>query len=307
MGIAALACIVFAGLKAPRRWLRTWRIGSAQFWMRGHLWLGTLALPLVLFHGGMRHGGTLTSVLMWLMYIITGTGILGAILQHTLPKMMTKKLPDETIYEQIPQVIQHLAAEADDAAAICGPAEGTDVGEWRKEKAAAIKVREGKALMTAQRREQLLAMVAAAPAEKSAPLRDFYLTAVRPYLSEANGDSVGLASASATTARCASESKQPVVVPSTTADVPLAKASPTRSALASRKLAAGLFAQYRESLPETLTETVNDLEKICDECRQLRLQRRLHHWLHAWLLIHIPLSAALFVLILLHIVFALRY
>jgi len=46
--------------------------GRAQAWMRGHLWLGLLALPLILFHGGFHFGGTLTRILMWLLIVHGG-------------------------------------------------------------------------------------------------------------------------------------------------------------------------------------------------------------------------------------------
>src|SRR6185436_10925046 len=67
-GSVGFAFILFAGLLGARKRVRTWRIGRAEFWMRGHLWLGGLALPMIWFHGGFRHGGTLTSILMWLTY-----------------------------------------------------------------------------------------------------------------------------------------------------------------------------------------------------------------------------------------------
>jgi hypothetical protein len=37
------------------------------------------------------------------------------------------------------------------------------------------------------------------------------------------------------------------------------------------------------------------------------VQRHLHAWLHNWLFVHAPLSFALFVLVAVHIYFALRY
>ena len=39
-GIAGSALMVFAGLIAARKRVPEWRIGSAQFWLRGHIWLG---------------------------------------------------------------------------------------------------------------------------------------------------------------------------------------------------------------------------------------------------------------------------
>ena len=43
-GIIGFGMMVFAGLLSVRKKLPIWRIGRAQTWMRGHLWLG-LAEP----------------------------------------------------------------------------------------------------------------------------------------------------------------------------------------------------------------------------------------------------------------------
>jgi hypothetical protein len=68
-----------------------------------------------------------------------------------------------------------------------------------------------------------------------------------------------------------------------------------------------LFQSLRTSLAPPFQESVNDLEEICIERRQLAQQKRLHHWLHGWLLVHVPLSAALLLLSVVHAVVALRY
>src|ERR1041385_8240066 len=49
-GIAGYALMLFAGLLGARKKVPTLRIGRAQTWMRGHLWLGLLSFPLILFH-----------------------------------------------------------------------------------------------------------------------------------------------------------------------------------------------------------------------------------------------------------------
>src|SRR5262245_692195 len=182
-GVIGSLFMLFAGLFTMRKKVRTWRIGRAEFWMRGHLWLGTLALPMIWFHGGFRHGGTLTSVLMWLTYIIVISGIVGAIFQHFLPRTMTRAVPNETIFEQIAQVLRHLAIEAEDVAAVCGPENGQNLETWRKSRMAALKERSTRALMTEQRREELVAALSSAPAEGSAPLKQFYVAQVKPFVS----------------------------------------------------------------------------------------------------------------------------
>lgn len=58
---------------------------------------------------------------------------------------------------------------------------------------------------------------------------------------------------------------------------------------------------------DELEEEVRKLAQFCEERRQYLEQERIHVWLHAWLMIHIPLTAALLVLGVLHIVTALYY
>ena len=50
-----------------------------------------------------------------------------------------------------------------------------------------------------------------------------------------------------------------------------------------------------------------DLRAIVDERRELERQRRLHLWLHAWLFVHVPLSYAMLVFTVWHIIGALRF
>jgi hypothetical protein len=127
-GIVGYGLMLYAGLLGARKQVPTWRIGRAQTWMRGHLWLGLLSLLLILFHGGFAFRGPLTLVLMLLFFIVIGSGILGAAIQHYVPNFMTSRVPLETIYEEIPHVRAQLCEEADQlAAAICGPVGG--VGE----------------------------------------------------------------------------------------------------------------------------------------------------------------------------------
>ncbi len=120
-GVAGFAFMIFAALLGARKKVPVWRVGRAQTWMRGHLWLGLLALPLILFHSGFRFGGALTTVLMVLLIVVVASGVFGAALQHYLPSVMTREVPMETIYEQIGSVRAQLLAEGDERiAAVCG-------------------------------------------------------------------------------------------------------------------------------------------------------------------------------------------
>jgi hypothetical protein len=113
-GIAGYALMLFAGLLGARKKVPVWRVGRAQTWMRGHLWLGLLSLPLILFHGGFEFKGPLTGVLMALMFVVIVSGIFGAAIQHYVPGLLTTQVPLETIYEEIPHIRQQLREEADD-------------------------------------------------------------------------------------------------------------------------------------------------------------------------------------------------
>jgi hypothetical protein len=68
------------------------------------------------------------------------------------------------------------------------------------------------------------------------------------------------------------------------------------------------FSQFL-ALPELAGDRakLQELEEVCAQRRQIALQERLHHGLHVWLLIHIPLSVALLVLGMAHVVMSLYY
>jgi hypothetical protein len=107
------ALMLFAGLLGARRKIRIWRVGRATTWMRAHLWLGFLSFPFILFHSGFRLGnGLLTRVLMALFLVVFFSGLLGAVLQHRMPKIMTERVPMETVFDQIDRVISQLVDEA---------------------------------------------------------------------------------------------------------------------------------------------------------------------------------------------------
>jgi len=280
-GVMGFAFMIFAALLGARKRVPTWRVGRAQAWMRGHVWLGFLALPFILFHGGFHFGGTLTRVLMWLLIITVLSGVFGAALQHYIPRVMTSDVPLETIYDEIGRVRTLLREEADRAMeTVCGNLglakssgeEGLRAGGFtalRGLAASAVPLRTSAAVSAGAS-----AAVAAAPEiillseEESAPLRRFYLNEMRPFLERPKLRGQRLNE--------------------------MAKAS-------------SAFAGLRTLLPAAAHASLGDLEDICDEARQLTRQERLHHWLHGWLLLHIPLSLALILLGAVHAVMALRY
>ncbi len=254
-GIVGTAFITFAMLLSFKKRVRTMRIGRAYWWMQGHVWLGLLAYPVILYHAGLRFGPSygLTWWLMWLFTFIVVSGIVGVVLQNIVPTKMLRDLPLETIYEQAEHVTAGLQAEAAGIVEHCGAQQEEDA--FNRDAVPA-----GGAVATLSHTTAL--------GRGQQALRDFYTTDVQPFLQEklaGNSRLMNLTTATAT------------------------------------------FDSVRLALPKELHEHLGDLQSIVDERRQIARQKKLHHLLHGWLLIHVPLSFAMMVLAVVHIVVALRY
>ncbi len=168
-GVVGYIFMIFAGLLGMRKKFPIWRIGRAQTWMRGHLWLGLLSFPLILFHSGFSfRGGALTSLLMTLFVIVILSGLLGAVLQHYMPRLITQQVPMETIYDQIDRVRGTLLGEADVLVA--------ELSDPVKMQSIALQsdTEEIGAVSTVLRLEL----------EATEELRDFYDKLLRPYLAQ---------------------------------------------------------------------------------------------------------------------------
>jgi hypothetical protein len=261
--------MIFAALLGARKRVPTWRIGRAQAWMRGHLWLGLLSLPVILFHGGFHFGGTLTSVLMWLLIITVASGVFGAALQHYIPRVMTTDVKLETIYDEIGSVRKLLREEADRGVeAICGPLGIVKSAKEDSQRAGGFSAARSMGATSGGAAVAAASETVVLTEEESSPLRKFYLGEMRPFL------------------------EQPKLRGSRLGDADKAQ---------------GAFGGLRTLMPQAAQATVQDLEDICDEARQLVRQERLHRLLHGWLLVHIPISLALILLGAVHAVMALRY
>ena len=113
-GAIALAIFIFATLFGIRKKVPLWRIGSVERWMRAHIWLTLLTVPLVLLHSGFRLGGPMTILLMALYAVVMVSGVYGLVLQHQVPRIMKERLPAETVFEQIPHLRLKLRTAAED-------------------------------------------------------------------------------------------------------------------------------------------------------------------------------------------------
>jgi hypothetical protein len=186
-GFLGYGFMIYAGLLGARKKVPVWRLGRAQTWMRGHLWLGLLALPIILFHGGFHFGGPLTAVLLWLLIITVISGVFGAILQHYLPRAMMDQVQRETVYDEIPNVRKLLRAEAEEyIEKLCGslpvPAE-MSVGET-------LRAGGYSAMRPKRVGEEEVEGLTEAEIE---PIRVFYVTDLLPFLEDPDNRELHLA------------------------------------------------------------------------------------------------------------------
>src|SRR3954466_802253 len=112
-GAISLAIFVFAILLSLRKKIPLWRVGTVQRWLRAHIWLTILTIPLVVLHSGFRFGGPMTVLLLVLYAIVMVSGFYGLFLQHVMPRLMKERLPAETVFEQIPHIRSQLAVAAE--------------------------------------------------------------------------------------------------------------------------------------------------------------------------------------------------
>jgi len=112
-GAISLAIFIFAVLLSLRKKIPLWRVGTVQRWLRAHIWLTILTIPLVILHSGFRFGGPMTTFLVVLYAIVMVSGFYGLFLQHVMPRLMKERLPAETVFEQIPHIRWQLAAAAE--------------------------------------------------------------------------------------------------------------------------------------------------------------------------------------------------
>src|SRR3954470_21479863 len=112
-GSISLAIFLFAVLLSLRKKIPLWRVGTVQRWLRAHIWLTILTIPLVVLHSGFRFGGPMTTLLLVLYAIVMVSGFYGLFLQHVMPRLMKERLPAETVFEQIPHIRSQLAVAAE--------------------------------------------------------------------------------------------------------------------------------------------------------------------------------------------------
>jgi hypothetical protein len=276
-GIAAAAICLFefalvfrkTSLFRARRSILGIPLGAARFWMAAHLWLGLLVVPLVALHAGFRFGGTLSWLLAWSFIVVITSGVFGLVMQNVFPRLMTEGVPEETVYSQIDEVGRQFAEDAVRLARLYG-------GVQQRDEQDELDELRGRKLAIAGAPRRVGTLV---PRSRH-PQVDMPANADSPELHRALNDDV------------------------------LAFLRTGRSAtgkLARATDAAWYFDDLRRRVRPEARPAVDEIESLCNRRRQLNLQQRMHAWLHGWLSIHLPLSAAMLLLLVAHIIGALIY
>ncbi len=110
-GVSA-AIFIFAALLGLRRKRPTLKVGRLQTWLKGHIWLSILTIPLIALHAGFSIGSPMTQGLLVVYAIVMVSGFYGLALQHFLPRLMKERVPLETIFEQIPHILNQFREAA---------------------------------------------------------------------------------------------------------------------------------------------------------------------------------------------------
>ena len=287
-GALSFAIFVFAALLGVRKKLRLWRMRTVQRWLRAHIWLTLLTVPLILLHSGFQLGGPMTTVLMGLYAVVMLSGIYGLILQHKIPTLMKERLPAEIVYEQIP----HIRAQ------LCAAAERLH-STYRREPAGTADNRlptpAPTALSTAAIPDVSMHAVLKTPSAAEKPMGGATVrgTSITP-AAITSTDVTGM-----TAAEPLSDPDSEMVL----AEFIKRQLLPYLKARRGEKFRLGSVAQAEEVFGSLKLRVagayqlrIEEMQGWCDERRLLDAQTHLQHWLHGWLLIHVPLSFLLLLL-----------
>ncbi len=274
IGLVLAAIVLFECALYPRKLLRRYRLlGPMHLWMRIHIWLGMICVPLIFLHSGFTFGGTLSTWLAWLMILVFMSGAFGLLMQNIIPYRILDSVPEEIILSQAPEQLRQnrrLACEL-------------MLRVYREEMGEAV-----------------LASLVSASVETAEPpqghdLRLRSMLQLEQSLLDKYDPGVEL--------------RDPAELFKAYAEIvdPYLEGDRKRNLLASRPGAMAFFTELRKRVEPNAEPIVDALQDWCRQRRQIDRQRRLNYWLHGWIPVHLSLSAVLLVLMIVHAWMAVRY
>jgi len=106
-GTALILLLAFFGIR--KRWYRS-RFGTLEQWLQSHIYLGVLVLIVLFFHTGGRFNDSIAVATFVLVAIVVFSGIVGAVLYVTIPRLLTEVQSELTI-EEISEQLNALAKQ----------------------------------------------------------------------------------------------------------------------------------------------------------------------------------------------------
>ena len=109
IGTLLILLLAFFGIR--KRWYRS-QWGTLEQWLQSHIYLGILVIAVLLFHTGGRFNDHIAVTTLILVAIVVFSGIVGAVLYVTTPRLLTEvesELTVAEISEQINQLGKQLA------------------------------------------------------------------------------------------------------------------------------------------------------------------------------------------------------
>jgi len=295
LGSIAGLIIGFELLLWPRKRLRRKKLGPTRVWLAAHLWLGLATGPLAFIHAGFRFGGTFTSCLMWLLIFVLVSGVYGWIMQIVIPRWMLGNLPSETITAQIDDVSVQNSLDARRMLTVAyGPKpEGLTKLTNLNENSLSFKgIRTTRDSESGDYQQIVVGAV-----QRRGPQRG--RSAIDTSIEVDPAD-----------ARMIWNEYASVIDPFLLRKIP-GLAIPAQGTglakLRTRQTTLDFFTLLRESCSPSSTTILRRLEELCEQRRQFDVQRKAQMWLHAWIAVHASASILLGILLVTHIILAIRY
>lgn len=109
--VGFVLCFLLAFFGVRKRWYRS-TFGTVEQWMQSHIYLGVFVLVILLFHTGGRFNDKVAVATLILVAIVVLSGVLGAILYITVPRLLTEvesNLTIDEVSEQLNQLGKQMA------------------------------------------------------------------------------------------------------------------------------------------------------------------------------------------------------
>ena len=297
IGIVAAAIILFELLLWPRKKLRRWKLFPTKYWMVAHIWLGLATGPLAFIHSGYRFGGTFSTTLLFLLLFVLASGTYGWIMQMVIPKWMLGNLPYETIACQIDDVSIQAALNARRMLTVAyGPKPD---GLRKLPNLDSMSAKLSGAVTIQQGRGESKAIVIGSVQRRDAGRSRIEIDAENEYYADDGKELWRQYSA--------------VLEPFMLDGIALSegavrqKKGSKSSPLGTRQKSVVWFRMLRDSCSTTASPIVDQLEELSVQRLQYETQRRAQAWLHGWIAFHASVSVLLGVLLITHIILALKY